>query len=95
MDRFAWVGSFSGGTPQEDVAEKFLSTPAEANGKLRLLWIAVGKDDFLRKRNEEFVATLKEKGIAHTWELNEGAHSWPVFRGQLVEFAPLIFGDGK
>ncbi|MEO6742646.1 MAG: alpha/beta hydrolase-fold protein [Chthoniobacteraceae bacterium] len=95
MDRFAWVGSFSGVPPQEDVAEKFLSDPAAANSKLRLLWIAVGQDDFLRKRNEEFVAALKEKGITHTWKLTEGAHAWPVWRGYLAEFAPLIFADGK
>jgi enterochelin esterase-like enzyme len=91
MDRFAWVGSFSGVPPQEDVAEKFLGDPAAANAKLRLLWIAVGQEDFLRKRNEDFVASLKEKGITHTWKLTEGAHAWPVWRGYLSEFAPLIF----
>ncbi len=95
MDRFAWVGSFSGVPPQADVAEKFLADPASANAKLRLLWIAVGKDDFLRKRNEEFVAALTEKGIAHTWELTEGAHAWPVWRGYLAEFLPLLFAEKK
>jgi enterochelin esterase family protein len=95
MDRFAWIGSFSGVPPQEDVAQSFLSDPAAANAKLRLLWIAVGKDDFLRKRNEDFVASLKEKGIAHTWELSEGAHAWPVWRGYLAEFAPLLFAEKK
>jgi len=95
MDRFAWVGSFSGVPPQEDVAQKFLGDPAAANAKLRLLWIAVGKDDFLRKRNEDFIAALKEKGITHTWELTEGAHSWPVWRGYLAEFAPLLFAEAK
>ena len=94
MDRFAWVASFSGVPPQEDVAEHFLSDPAAANAKLRLLWIAVGQDDFLRKRNEDFIATLKEKGITHTWKLTEGAHAWPVWRGYLAEFAPLIFQAG-
>ena len=34
-----------------------------ANAKLKLLWIACGKDDFLLKRNEDFIALLKEKGI--------------------------------
>ena len=95
MDRFAWVGSFSGVPPQEDVAEKFLAAPAAANAKLRLLWIAVGKDDFLRKRNEDFIAALKEKAIAHQWQLTEGAHAWPVWRGYLAEFATLIFAEGK
>jgi len=95
MDRFAWVGSFSGVPPEPAVAQSFLGDPAAANAKLRLLWIAVGKDDFLRKRNEEFIASLKEKGIAHTWELSEGAHAWPVWRGYLAEFAPLLFAEKK
>jgi enterochelin esterase family protein len=95
MDRFAWVGSFSGVPPQPEVAQSFLSDPAAANAKLRLLWIAVGKDDFLRKRNEEFVAALDAKAIRHTWQLTEGAHSWPVWRGYLAEFAPLLFTEAK
>ena len=95
MDRFAWVGSFSGVPPEAAVAESFLGDPAAANAKLRLLWIAVGKDDFLRKRNEEFVAALKDKGIRHTWQLSEGGHSWPVWRGYLAEFAPLLFSGVK
>ena len=96
MERFAWVGSFSGVPPEEEIAKSFLSDPAAANSKLRLLWIAVGQDDFLRKRNEDFVAALKEKGITHTWKLTEGAHAWPVWRGYLAEFAPLIFArDGS
>jgi len=95
MDRFAWVGSFSGVPPQPEVAQAFLSDPATANAKLRLLWIAVGKDDFLRKRNEDFVESLKEKGISHTWELSEGAHAWPVWRDYLAKFAPLLFSEKK
>ncbi len=95
MDRFAWVGSFSGVPPQPDVAQAFLADPAAANTKLRLLWIAVGKDDFLRQRNEDFIAQLKDKGIRHTWQLTEGAHAWPVWRGYLAEFAPLLFTGGK
>ena len=88
-DRFVWVGAFSAAPPDAAVAD------AAANAKLRLLWIAVGKDDFLRKRNEEFVAALKEKGVRHEWQLTEGGHAWPVWRGYLAEFAPLIFTEAK
>ena len=95
MDRFAWVGSFSGVPPEPEVAKNFLADPAAANAKLRLLWIAVGKDDFLRQKNEDFAALLKDKAIAHTWSLTEGAHAWPVWRGYLAEFAPLLFSGGK
>ena len=66
LDHFAWVGAFSSAPPSADAAQKFLADPEAANAKLRLLWIAVGKDDFLRQRNEEFVAVLKDKGIHYT-----------------------------
>jgi enterochelin esterase family protein len=90
-DRFAWVGGFSSGIPDQEALTALLTQPEAANQQLKLLWIACGKDDFLLKRNVEFVALLKEKNIRHTWRLSEGAHSWPVWRGYLAEFAPLLF----
>ena len=94
-DRFAWVGAFSAAPLSSEAAQKFLVDPEAANAKFRLLWIGVGKDDFLRQRNEEFVAALKDKGIHHEWVLSEGGHSWPVWREYLAEFAPLLFTDAK
>ena len=91
LDRFAWVGSFSGVPPEEAISKTFLADPSGANAKLRLLWIGVGQDDFLRSRNEEFVAKLKESGIQHEWHLTEGGHSWPVWRSYLADFLPLLF----
>ena len=61
------------------------------NKKLKLLWIGCGKDDFLLKRNEEFIALLKEHTITHQWELTEGNHSWPVWRDYLAMFVPKLF----
>ena len=91
MDRFAWVVAMSAGPPSAQRMEKFLADPAAANAKLKLLWIGVGKDDFLLKRSEELDAALKEKAIKHEWRLTDGDHSWPVWRGYLVEVAPLLF----
>ena len=85
------MGSFSGAAPDDSVLQPFLADPAGDNAKLRLLWIGVGKDDFLRTRNEELVAKLRAAGIHYQWELSAGAHSWPVWRGYLAEFAPLLF----
>ena len=95
LDRFAWVGAFSSAPPSAEATQKFLADPAAANAKLRLLWIAVGKGDFLRQRNEEYIAALKEKGVTHQWQLTEGDHSWPVWRRYLAEFAPLLFSEAK
>lgn len=91
LDRFAYVGSFSGATPDDTVTASLLAEPARANSQLRLLWLACGRDDSLHTRNEEFVAKLKAAGIRHEWHLTAGNHSWPVWRDYLVDFLPLLF----
>lgn len=93
LDRFAWVGAFSAAAPAPEALPQLLGDPAKTNSSLRLLWIAVGKDDFLIQRDEAFVATLKERGINHQWLVTEGNHSWPVWRRYLAEFAPLLFQE--
>lgn len=95
LDRFAWIGAFSSSPPSPETAQAILSDPTGANAKLKLLWIGCGKDDFLRQRNEEFVATLKEKGVHHEWQLTDGNHSWLVWRRYLAEFAPQLFQAAK
>ncbi|MBI4658556.1 MAG: esterase [Verrucomicrobia bacterium] len=91
LDRFAWVGGFSSAVPSRETIRGVLNDTAGANAKLKLLWIGCGKSDFLLKRNEDFVATLKEKNVRHEWRQTDGAHSWPVWRAYLAEFAPLLF----
>jgi len=95
LDRFAWVASFSGVPPEGEVLTKFLASPETANARLRLLWIAIGKDDFLLPMNEPFIAKLKEQGIRHEWQLTEGGHAWPVWRHYLAEFAPRLFQSAR
>lgn len=91
LDRFAWVGGFSSGSPVREAVAGALANPTATNRQLQLLWIACGKDDFLFKRVEEFVALLKEKGVHHEWSLTAGDHSWPVWRGYLATLAPRLF----
>lgn len=93
LDRFAWVGAFSAGPPSAEVQQALLANPAAANARLRLLWIVCGKDDFLRQRNEDFVAALREKGVRHEWLLTEGDHSWPIWRRYFAELLPLLFAE--
>jgi len=90
-DRFAWVGGFSAGSPSREAIAGVLAEPEALNRKLKLLWIGCGKDDFLLKRNEEFLALLREKQIRYEWHLTDGAHTWPVWRIYLGEFAPRLF----
>lgn len=91
LDRFAWVGGFSSSVPAKDTVASALSDSTATNGKLKLLWIACGKDDFLLQRNQEFIALLKETNLRHEWQLTEGNHSWPVWRKYLAEFVPKLF----
>lgn len=91
LDRFAYVGSFSGVPADEPVTQAVSGDAKGTNAKLRLLWIACGADDFLLPRNEEFVAKLKAGGVNHEWHLTTGNHSWPVWRGYLADFLPRLF----
>ncbi len=90
MDRFSAIGSFSGAPPEESVVAPAFADAAGTNQHLKLLWIAVGKDDFLREKNEQFIARLTDAKVNYEWHLTEGAHSWPVWRGYLAEFAPKL-----
>lgn len=93
LDRFSWVGAFSAAapTPESDAAQGLLADPERANASLDLLWIAIGRDDFLLERNEAFEAALVKAGVDHTYRVTAGGHSWPVWRGYLAEFVPLLF----
>lgn len=91
LDRFAWVGGFSSAVPSKEAVATALNAPEVANGQLKLLWIACGKDDFLLQRNEEFIATLKAANLHHEWLLTEGNHSWPIWRNYLADFLPRLF----
>ncbi len=85
------MAGFSAGVPSPESIPGAAADPAGLNKKLRLLWIACGKDDFLLQRNQEFISMLKEKGIRHDWHLTDGDHSWPVWRTYLGELAPRLF----
>ncbi len=95
LNRFSWLGSFSGVPPDDAVAKAVFADVAGANAKLRLLWIGCGEEDFLRARNEKMIDGFKDKGLKHEWHLTAGGHSWPVWRGYLVEFLPLVFQPKK
>jgi enterochelin esterase family protein len=88
---FKWVGGFSSSAPENDLESTFAQVIRDPAVRPHLVWIAVGKDDFLLKRNEAFHAWLGKEGIAHTWTVSEGAHEWPVWRSYLPQFLELIF----
>jgi len=68
LDQFAWIGSFSG---DADVAtlEATLNDPKTTNEKVRLIWVACGKEDFLLDRNLTLIDAFKSHGVKHHWSL--------------------------
>ncbi len=86
---FAWVGTFSAGVHADTVAQLPTLTPQKAN--LRLLWMACGVDDALLKPNQTVIAALKAEGLPVTAIETPGHHQWPVWRDNLIHFAPLLF----
>jgi len=92
LDLFAWVGGFSSflRNPETTIA-KALADAKGTNEKLKLLWIACGKDDRLVEQAQQMSALLKQKDIRHEFLATAGNHSWPVWRRYLADFAPLLF----
>lgn len=90
LDKFAWIGSFSGAVDENEI-KPALDDTAGTNAKLKLLWIACGEKDFLLERNNQLIATLKSRGVNYEWHQTAGDHSWPVWRNYLADFAPKLF----
>ncbi len=96
-DTFDYVGLFSAaiisnGETQSPIYEDFdgkLKTQFEK--KPALYWIAIGKDDFLYKANEDFRKKLDSLGCKYTYVETEEGHIWRNWRIYLSEFTPLLF----
>jgi enterochelin esterase family protein len=86
---FAWIGTFSAGLNAKAIAELPQTNAQKAN--LRLLWMACGVDDALLKPNQAVIAALKAEGLPVTAIETPGHHQWPVWRDNLIHFAPLLF----
>ena len=91
LDKFSWVGSFSGGGTGDDFAAAFPDAGEKMNQQLHLLWIACGTEDRLIEPNRKLVAWLKGKGVSLTAVETPGMHTWMVWRQNLIAFAPLLF----
>ncbi len=86
---FAWIGTFSAGLNAKAIADLPQTNAQKAN--LRLLWMACGVDDGLLKPNQAVIAALKAEGVPVTAIETPGHHQWPVWRDNLIHFAPLLF----
>ena len=94
LDQFGWVGGFSSYLPNpEKTVGGVFADPKSTNQKLKLLWIACGKDDRLVEGARQLSELLKKSEIKHEFFETEGNHSWPVWRRYLADFAPRLFSE--
>lgn len=101
LDLFSWVAVFSagvgggGGAADRQAFEQRMSAVLAdrdgTNQKLKLLWIACGKDDRAMAGAEQLAELLQKNGIQHTLLKTEGAHTWRVWRSYLAQLTPLLF----
>jgi enterochelin esterase-like enzyme len=92
---FDYVGGFSSAVIllDPDYTKAFPNLDSSINDKMKLIWIAIGRDDFLIESNRKFNGWLESKKIKFSYKETEGVHSYNVWRRYLTEFAPLLFKD--
>ena len=65
---------------------------ATINNNLKTFWIAMGgKEDIAYNNCQVMMQKLDELGIKHEYYEYPGGHTWPVWRKDLYEFAPMLF----
>jgi enterochelin esterase-like enzyme len=89
LDTFACVGGFSS-APNTRPAAQLVADP-EALKKLKVLWLACGNRDGLIRVSQGVRGYLKEKNVAHIWNVDSHAHDDPEWANNLYLFAQRIF----
>ncbi len=96
---FSWLGVFSSGwilPIQSNIADAqyaFMKKNADMiNSNLKLFWIAMGgKEDIAYKNCQSMLSKFDEMKIRYTYYEYPGGHTWPVWRNNLYNVAPLLF----
>ena len=89
-DKFGYIGGFSSA-----IFGKANLPDADAAKKIRFLWVSCGSEDTLLNGNKSFHESLDKQKIPHTWHLEAGAHTFPVWRNDLYLFSQHLFQDKK
>jgi enterochelin esterase-like enzyme len=94
IDKFAWIGSYSAYLTAE-VFDKYFAElgakPDVTNKQLKLLWMGVGREDFLYQQAVAFDNLMKARKIEHKVLTTGGGHTWMNARHYLTETAQLYF----
>ena len=97
-DRFGYVGVFSMGlfdTTQVKAYETqngaALKRGAAGPDAFKLVYYAIGKDDFLYRTVAPTRAVFDKAGIKYEYHESAGGHTWTNWRDYLADFAPKLF----
>jgi len=96
---FSALGIFSPGLPRnfETQLKSVLADVKSFNSKVPVIWISCGDQDTTVQypRIKAWAETLEKNGLHEKFTTYKGAHTWPVWRMSLAEFAPLLFKGNK
>ena len=67
----------------------------DAAKKLRLLWVSCGDTDRLLNGSKTFHESLEKLQVPHTWHVDSGGHTWPVWKNDLYLISQMLFQDRK
>lgn len=97
---FSHLGVFSSGwfannTTLSEPQYSFMKDHAsEINSNIKLFWVAMGgKEDIAYENCKVMLKKFDELGIKYQYSEYPGGHTWPVWRNNLYQFAPLLFND--
>jgi len=93
LDKFAWLGTFSGaifGLNVKDAYNGVFTNADEFNKKIHYMYMNWGTEDFIK--SQSIVDALREMGIKVDSSVSEGTgHEFLTWRRGLHEFIPHIF----
>ena len=96
LDKFSWIGFFSGATVNTDLDTGYngvFKNAAEFNKKVHLLWMGAGTAETrLMESLKASDELLTKRGVKHVIFMSpETAHEWHTWRRDLNDFAPRLF----
>ena len=99
-DTFDYIGLFSAAFNQmakdgdslspiyKNIDEKFKTL---CKNSPKLIWIGIGKDDFLSRDDENLRAALDKESYKYAYLKTKGGHTWRNWREYLATFAQKLF----
>lgn len=93
-DTFAWIGSYAAYLTPAVCEQHFpglWADPEATNARLRLLWLGVGRSDFLYAQATAFNEFLTARNIRHVELITDGGHTWMNARHYLAETLQRFF----